>query len=1022
MKYDIINNTKQIKDLETYKKLNVDVPISLARWTKGLRRRPTHRSEQDEDTKAPLSSKELEDERRYHKKGKAIQRTPTLKKQEWHSRPNPSQDNNSPRSQKLETELQHANDALIQLKEQVDQTRKKRLSKSPSQMLHTPRMRQNVKNHHGMNGREDNVNHQKASHGLGLDFGQLESPLHDKIEEARAHARHHEGRPIAVKAQRKKDCDQPKQTSLPLVKSQNQWAVFASTASPILPSSTQSTPQIKSTPTLQSSSWSESPIIASAGTFSSTSTQNPPHYDSTAKETSAPPPPPPSTSSFSSSEQNNAQHQAQKGNNDVVLASALAGSLTGAVLLALLALWAILSCKKKRKRRQELNTVLDKVAPPRSPFTNSAQGSINLAEKDMDVESHDYNLHKDNPSGETNQRDPEIRIVPSLDLPQLYPSAAANLEAFQRHSHELARSGIIAEGVRSDASFTWKFPKLSVPPAAARAIQSGHYVKKRLTMPTERSFKSFNDQSFISDTKEGNRSANQSQKKEIEAISISESTISTSFLFAHHGSTNASSENIDPQIDHQKKEFVEDKKGKETQINNAKKFGDGSIGIKASSSSLPSSIGIRRWFQSEQKREQIITKGENIENARKSIVLLAHDPMMQDVMRKVLSMTEEMNSIESHQSSIQVIPKEVGHRITMEADQSSILTSAIPDDAKEDWRYANRALNGTSLSSMQELTPLPRTSWAGSALDTCREDSQESDQISRDLRSASGNKSDTRKSCLANQAVPHDHEDQTFSHPRSASDQITADYSAHSIVIHSVDEEMEDRSQEFDDSESSSDHSIPITPDLRICSSASTLGAPKIMLTSTEEDGKHERQISVTSIETSKTSTSKASSTTESQDGFFDINSAIIFSDMAIAIGQAYEQKLQHSVEGVKQQDIKEIHLRNTNRDSESTLDSLVAYSRERRETLIMQTSQESLESQPFNETFSRAASRVGFDDDQLIETQRSSITPSETGTVCLIDDDFPTIPSWKSMLNSSKQTELHLHIPQEQISTANYF
>ena len=203
------------------------------------------------------------------------------------------------------------------------------------------------------------------------------------------------------------------------------------------------------------------------------------------------------------------------------------------------------------------------------------------------------------------------------------------------------------------------------------------------------------------------------------------------------------------------------------------------------------------------------------------------------------------------------------------------------------------------------------------------------------------------------------------------------------------------------------------------------------MLTSTEEDGRHERQISVTSIETMKSSTSKASSSFSSQDGFFDINSAVIFSDMANAIGQAYEEKIRNSIE-LENPINSELEEEDNNkrsfhqRDSESTLDSLVAYSRNRRETLIMQTSQDSMQDQPFNETFSRAASRAGFDDSQLGDIQRNSITPSETGTICLIDDDFPTIPSWKPMIkNSLTKQHISLHSinsSQERTQANNYF
>ncbi|PWN36228.1 uncharacterized protein FA14DRAFT_53083 [Meira miltonrushii] len=1001
-------NVYQSQKSQTYAKhvqQNENVPISLTPWTKGIRRRPAHKSEQDEDTRAPFSSKELELEKQNRKSGQDDNRTPTNEKQEWHSRPLPSQIDESPRSQRLERELQIANDALIQLKQQVDQTRKKRLSQTPVQTFNTPKVRgsPNANQHNDKNEMNWNT---EAKDGLGLYLGPDVSVLHKKIEKARDHARHHEGRPLGIKKHhREVDCDPPKHTHLPSVKAKNQWAVFATTASPVIPSSTHSTPQISSTPTFQSSTWTESPIVTSTDAFTSTSAKGAPS---------------PSPTPFTSSQQSNSQQQDQSDDNHVVLASALAGSLTGAVLLALLALWAILSCRKRKRREKELSDVLDKVAPPRSPSMGSSQRQVDLEEKDVGM--HDHSNGGNNVSEATSPHEPvEVRIVPSLDVPQLYPNAAANLEAIQRHSHELASSGIIAKGVRSDASFTWKFPKLSVPPAAARAIQSGHYVKKRLTMPTERSLQSFSDRSSIAPSKSGRTSFD--VNKRVGPASVSDSTISTSFLFAHHGSTNASSEKVDPQIDHKRRTFVEEQTNSKNDIPHT--IIDELGRRTAHTGSLPSSIGVRDWFRSERNTQDLLRKQEMIQSARNSTVILAHDPIMQNVMQKVLAMSEDTNSVESHQSSSALFPAmpiEFGRRITMEADQISILTSAISDDAKEDWKFANRALNGdTSVSSMHEITPFRPASWAGSPLETCREDSQESEQVSRDLRSASESKHVTgKRSSLLIQDAHQDNENDKRTQNRS-SDEISAHYSAHSIIVHSVDDDIQ--SQAHSDWESSIDHSIPIVPNLRPRSSAS-LGAPKILLTSTEEDGKHERQISVTSIETTKSSTSKASSTSSNQDGFFDINSSIIFSDMANAIGQAYEEKIQNSIhydhQTTEEQDRKQTF---NQRDSESTLDSLVAYSRERHETLIMQTSQDSMEGEPFNERFSRAASRMGFNDDsQLIEVQRNSVTPSETGTLCLIDDDFPTIPSWKPMQNTTKQNGMRSLDSQERSLSNNYF
>lgn len=993
MNHNTINHVNQIQKSQNYAgniQQNANIPISFTPWTKGMRRRFAHKFEQDEDTRAPFSSKELELEKQNGKSEKIDKPKQTNEKQEWHSRPNASQIDDSPRSKRLEKELQNANDALLQLKQQVDQTRKKRLSQSPLHTFNTPKVKgsPDEKHHHHHHNAEEHNWNTKVNHGLGLDFGQEQSQLHEKIKKARDHAHHHEGRPIGLKKHREIECDKPKRTTFPNVKAKNQWAVFATTtASPVMPSSTHSTPQITSTPTFQqSSTWTESPIVTSTEAFTSTSSQ---------------PVPRPSTSDFTSSQESNSQQKDQNNDNRVVLASALAGSLTGAVLLALLALWAILSCRKRKRRREELANVLDKVAPPRSQSTGSTQRQIDIEEKDVGMEPRDQSIQENNMAEATTtpQEPIEVQIVPSLDVPQLYPGAAANLEGYQRHSHELARSGIIANGVRSDASFTWKFPKLSVPPAAARAIQSGHYVKKRLTMPTERSLQSFSDRSSISPLKSGRSSFD--LHRSFEAPSGSESTISTSFLFPHHGSTNASSEKVDPQIDHDKKTFIKGENGVLQSDN-------------AHASSLPSSIGIHDWFKAEKSAKDLLQN-----QARNSTVILAHDPVMRNVMQKVLSMTEDTNSVESHQSSIPAMPIEFGQRIPMEVDQISIFTSAISDDIKEDWKYANRALNcASSLSSMHGIVPSRRASWAGSVLDTCREDSQESEQISRDLCSTSV--VGKRKSLLSqdiHQDTPIERRNQNRS-----SDEISAHYSAHSIIVHSVEDEVHSQ----DDYESSIDHSIPIAPNLLRPRSSASLGAPKIMLTSTEEDGKHERQISVTSIETMKSSTSKASSTSSGQDGFFDINSAVIFSDMANAIGQAYEEKIQNSIELGNPID-SELEEENNNkrslhqRDSESTLDSLVAYSRNRRETLIMQTSQDSMQDQPFNETFSRAASRAGFDDVQLVDIQRNSITPSETGTICLIDDDFPTIPSWKPMMKNSS-TEQHIGLYSQERTQANNY
>lgn len=56
-----------------------------------------------------------------------------------------------------------------------------------------------------------------------------------------------------------------------------------------------------------------------------------------------------------------------------------------------------------------------------------------------------------------------------------------------RMSRDLARSGLVSEALAPvrDATFSWQHPTLSLPPAAARALATGHYVKKRTTLPAK---------------------------------------------------------------------------------------------------------------------------------------------------------------------------------------------------------------------------------------------------------------------------------------------------------------------------------------------------------------------------------------------------------------------------------------------------------------------------------------------------------------------------------------------------------
>ncbi|KAK0543299.1 hypothetical protein OC846_006466, partial [Tilletia horrida] len=183
-----------------------------------------------------------------------------------------------------------------------------------------------------------------------------------------------------------------------------------------------------SSPMLQSSEWS-STTSATAPTPTSTSSGSGAFATGGSSgpagaEDAAPPP-----------------AQAHSSNSTLLVAGT---SALGSLLLISALLWALIVRAKRGQRRKHLADVLEKVG------TSPSSSATNFSRKDSFGNAGTF---------------PTVEWDDLAEKAIGLPSATSNVT------------------LQKDASFCWKYPTLSVPPAAVRAMTETHYVKRRSTMP-----------------------------------------------------------------------------------------------------------------------------------------------------------------------------------------------------------------------------------------------------------------------------------------------------------------------------------------------------------------------------------------------------------------------------------------------------------------------------------------------------------------------------------------------------------
>ncbi|KAE8249239.1 hypothetical protein A4X13_0g5286 [Tilletia indica] len=186
-----------------------------------------------------------------------------------------------------------------------------------------------------------------------------------------------------------------------------------------------------SSPMVQSAEWSTpspSPTPAPSATTDTGGSPFPGGFSAQQNAQDSAPPPPEA-----------AQHSNESTTMLVAGTSAL-----GALLLVCALLWALIVRAKRGQRRKHLADVLEKVGT--SPSTSSSD----MSRKD------------------------------SFGNVGLFPPAEWDDLAEKAAGLPSATSDVT---LQKDASFCWKYPTLSIPPAAARAMTETHYVKRRSTLP-----------------------------------------------------------------------------------------------------------------------------------------------------------------------------------------------------------------------------------------------------------------------------------------------------------------------------------------------------------------------------------------------------------------------------------------------------------------------------------------------------------------------------------------------------------
>lgn len=508
--------------------------------------------------------------------------------------------------------------------------------------------------------------------------------------------------------------------------------------------------------------------------------------------------------------------------NHATTAVASIGAAGSALLLAAVLLALYFRRQRSKQYKQHMEAVLDKVAPPMPPSSSEKAG--NQKEQAITDQGPIGSTDRDSP---TSQQPLELRMVSpwlSYDM-GTHPFASAAVRS-DKLSPDLAQSGIVGHQVSNkDCSFTWSFPKLSVPPAAARAIVTSHYVKKKVTIPR---IAHLNNDTFQQQKLKSSSSSSMTERENRTGNSFQEANLITS----------SSSECVDPEFDHRRKSFAV------------------VIDARPPSASGSASVG---WFQSALKHFSPLQQEKRYPSLRvdQSDLSTISSPWIPSISsRRTISQSSEDRSISlsSQKGADSYIHSVSGNFALTEAVVQQVLEIRLPSlsvanspmldvaDSSTSSKQSSRiplpkwsndgnakmnppqrsASDGSSegnISNAQVVTRCPRrVSWAG-PLETCREDSKESMHTAQ---SSPIKPSSTTKAIELRRSRAWTCQDTT-----DTEDETREGYEA---------EQENDTEVEVDDVEKKKFNLLDTT-----CST------PIITLTCSEEEGRFERRISLTS-------------------------------------------------------------------------------------------------------------------------------------------------------------------------------
>ncbi|KDN40004.1 hypothetical protein K437DRAFT_192408 [Tilletiaria anomala UBC 951] len=246
---------------------------------------------------------------------------------------------------------------------------------------------------------------------------------------------------------------------------------------------------------------SGTPVVTGSSVFASPATQQESSSSHTATN------PESSSSSFSGPNTGAfqaAQAQTDKAHEGNLTSVAVASAAGSAVILAVLVWFFVYRCRR-RSHQKRLADVLHRFESVReiyrdpsrmsiasrpfgqaSPFDNSIHGRRSLSM---------YGISHAELAPEKGREGEEVRVINYLaglnatdaTRDEAQGEADADAEEGGRVSTDLARTGIVSTTLAPsrDASFSWTHPTLMLPPAAARAMRQGHYVKRRSAVASE---------------------------------------------------------------------------------------------------------------------------------------------------------------------------------------------------------------------------------------------------------------------------------------------------------------------------------------------------------------------------------------------------------------------------------------------------------------------------------------------------------------------------------------------------------